>query len=637
MREMKDSGIDWIGKIPKEWKIEKVKNVFIRKNEKAKQKRPVVLSLARSGIKIRDVTKGEGQLAEDYSNYNPVEKGDFLLNPMDLYSGANCGVSEVEGVISPAYVNLRAKKDNNSKYYDYYFKTQYWTMALFAHGKGVSFDNRWTLGLDAVMNYYIPLPQGSEQDKISEFLDKKITKIDNVIEKTKQTIDDYKLYKQSIITKAVTKGIDENVKMKDSGIEWIGKIPKNYNIKKIKHLGNARNGLTYSPENICDESEGTLVLRSSNILDGKLTFSDNVYVNKEIPDELMVNKDDILLCSRNGSAKLIGKNAIIEENIRASFGAFMMIFKPKKRINSKYIKYILDSNVFKYYLATFLTSTINQLTNDNFSNMKIVFCDNILEQEMIVSYLDKKCNELDILIKSKENLITELENYKKSLIYEYVTGKKEVREKKFNNTDNINGIKINCKDNIFAQAILLCKIIEKLRNYNLGRVKAEKTLYLIEKEVGFDFNNKYVREAAGPLSENIYKCESIISKKNKWVNIKKVKKHIEYETLPNFHKYSQYYDKYFSSYDNQIENIIDIIRNYSTDKAEMVATLYAAWNDFIIKKDKVSDIEIVKDVRENWNDRKKRFNEKEWLEVLEEMKQNGLTPKGNGNLTIIKE
>ena len=107
--------------------------------------------------------------------------------------------------------------------------------------------------------------------------------------------------------------------------------------------------------------------------------------------------------------------------------------------------------------------------------------------------------------------------------------------------------------------------------------------------------------------------------------------------LPNFNKYNKYYDKYFSNYDSQIEKIIDIIKNYSTDKAEMVATLYAAWNDFIIKKDKVSEIKIVKDVRENWNDRKKRFNEKEWLEVLDEMKRIGLTPKGNGNLTVIKE
>ena len=102
-------------------------------------------------------------------------------------------------------------------------------------------------------------------------------------------------------------------------------------------------------------------------------------------------------------------------------------------------------------------------------------------------------------------------------------------------------------------------------------------------------------------------------------------------------KYSKYYDKYYSNYDNQIEEIIEKVKNYSTDKSEMVATLYASWNDFIIKEEEISDIKIVKDVRENWNDTKKRFKENEWLDVLKEMKLVGLIPKGKGNLTIIKE
>lgn len=215
----------------------------------------------------------------------------------------------------------------------------------------------------------------------------------------------------------------------------------------------------------------------------------------------------------------------------------------------------------------------------------------------------KKCLKIDNILSIKYKQLAILEQYKKSLIYEYVTGKKEVKENNSLIQDNSNEIIINCKDNIFAQSILLCKIIEKLSKYNLGRVKAEKTLYLIEKDIGF-FNNNYVREAAGPLSEAIYKCESVISK-NKWIKVNKVKRHIEYEILSDFDKYNKYYEKYYSSYDNQIENIINIIKNYTTDKAEMVATLYASWNDFIIKKEEISDIKIVKDVRENWNDTKK--------------------------------
>jgi len=170
-RKMKDSGIKWIGIIPQNWKVGKVKQALFRQNDKAMQENPVILSLARSGIKIRDISNNEGQLADSYYNYNPVKKGDLLLNPMDLYSGANCNVSKVDGVISPAYVNLRAKNGYIPQYYDYYFKTQYWGMALFAHGKGISFDNRWTLNNETLMNYYIPIPYQQEQQKIADYLD----------------------------------------------------------------------------------------------------------------------------------------------------------------------------------------------------------------------------------------------------------------------------------------------------------------------------------------------------------------------------------------------------------------------------------------------------------------------------------
>ena len=224
LRKMKDSGVEWIGEIPEEWEIGKVKQAFYRKKAKAMQENPTILTLARSGVKIRDISNNEGQLAESYYNYNPVEEGDFLLNPMDLYSGANCNVSKVSGVISPAYINLRARNGFIPQYYDYYFKVQYWAMALFAHGRGVSFDNRWTLNNETLMNYYIPIPEMYEQQAIADYLDSKVALIDNIIEKTKQSIEDYKKYKQSLITETVTKGLNPDVEMKDSGIEWIGEF-----------------------------------------------------------------------------------------------------------------------------------------------------------------------------------------------------------------------------------------------------------------------------------------------------------------------------------------------------------------------------------------------------------------------------
>lgn len=208
--------------------------------------------------------------------------------------------------------------------------------------------------------------------------------------------------------------------MKDSGIEFIGDIPADWEVLRVKNIGSYRNGLTYSPSDLCDPEDGTLVLRSSNIRNGKLIFDDNVYVSSPIPSELCLKENDILICSRNGSQKLVGKSAIIN-NVTASFGAFMMVFRCNELCEPKYAYYIFNSDVFGYYLGTFFTSTINQLTGANFGNMSIPFCSNKGIQKQIADFLDLKCAEIDALIADIQSEIETLEEYKKSVITEAVT------------------------------------------------------------------------------------------------------------------------------------------------------------------------------------------------------------------------
>lgn len=207
--------------------------------------------------------------------------------------------------------------------------------------------------------------------------------------------------------------------IKPSGIDWIGDIPESWDVLRIKDIGTYRNGLTYAPEDIAEADNGTLVLRSSNIQNGKISYDDNVYVKCSVSPELMVKKGDIIICSRNGSRELIGKNAIIENSgVACSFGAFMMVYRCSC---PRYMYYILNSEVFSYYLGTFLTSTINQLTGNNFGNMKIVFCKDRNEQRKIVDFLDKECAQIDSIAADLEKQIELLQQYKKSLITETVT------------------------------------------------------------------------------------------------------------------------------------------------------------------------------------------------------------------------
>lgn len=204
-------------------------------------------------------------------------------------------------------------------------------------------------------------------------------------------------------------------KYKDSGISWIGKVPEDWEIRRIKYIGYSENGLTYSPNDIT-KNAGVLVLRSSNIQNNRLAFDDNVYV-KAAPKKLMLHKGDIIICSRNGSVSLIGKSALIEDDMNATFGAFMLRFH--SNYNSKYIYYLVSDAISKYK-GLFATTTINQLTKSAFASMHCAFAPNE-EQEAIANYLDKKTAEIDKIIAEREKKIVLLNELKSSIISRTVT------------------------------------------------------------------------------------------------------------------------------------------------------------------------------------------------------------------------
>ena len=435
-RTMKESGISWIGSIPSNWKIQKVKTAFYRSKEEAHIEDPVILSLARSGVKIRDISNNEGQLAESYYNYNPVVPGDLLLNPMDLYSGANCSVSKVSGVISPAYINLRTRGNYCPIYYDYYFKTQYWAMALFAHGKGVSFDNRWTLSPNDLFNYYIPVPEYDEQKKIADFLDRTCSEIDAIIDKTKATIEEYKALKQSVITDAVTKGVCGNRLMKNSEIDYLGEYPAEWNISSISNLFAFIGGYAFKSELFCDKTQNQ-VIRIGNIRnDELLTDSKAVYITDDYAEAAQACKvqcGDILFSMTGTKGK---QDYFYTVHIKPEYigdtdyyiNQRVGCFRSKHSLDMQYYSYLLKVKRIKDYIFLFETGTVNQgnLGIETIKRTKL-YLPPYEEQKAIAEYLDKKCAEIDALITQKTALLEELEAYKKSVIYEYVTGKKQVQ------------------------------------------------------------------------------------------------------------------------------------------------------------------------------------------------------------------
>ncbi|WP_141081534.1 restriction endonuclease subunit S [Campylobacter devanensis] len=431
--EFKDSGIPWIGQIPKHWEVKKVKDGFYLKKDKALIENPVVLTLARSGIKVRDLENNEGQFAKSYFEYNPVDIDDILLNTMDLQSGANCNISKIKGVISPAYANLRYKNGFSPNFYNYYFKIQYWTFAFFAHGKGVSYENRWTLNNQTLMRFPLLVPPLNEQKKIAEFLDKKCEIIDKRLSNLERKIKSLKEYKKSLISECVTKGLNpQNIEFKDSGIPWIGQIPKHWEISKIKYCFNFSSGLNITKENLIESGIPVISYGQIHSKENTGTFIKDSFFRFISQDYLknkksLVNKGNFIFADTSEDLDGAGNSVFVDLDLTMFAGYHTIILKNKCNFEfSKFLSYLFQTDLWRSQIRLAVSGVkVFSITKKILANCEILVPP-LNEQKKIAEFLDKKCEKIDRLNENYTKQITALKEYKKSLIYECVTGKKEI-------------------------------------------------------------------------------------------------------------------------------------------------------------------------------------------------------------------
>ncbi|HEJ9079960.1 TPA: restriction endonuclease subunit S [Serratia marcescens] len=431
--EYKDSGVEWLGKMPKHWRVIATKYIAQLNPKKSGLPRSKLSEMCSfipmEKLKLNTLILDEEKIiSQVYDGYTYFEEGDILIAKVTpCFENKNMAVAE--GLVnevgfgsSEIYV-LRCSNHVNRKFLFYRLQEDNFMAIAIAAMSGAGGLKR--VPAEVVNSFLVGLPELLEQREIAIFLDHETAKIDKLIEKQQQLIELLKEKRQAVISHAVTKGLNPDVPMKDSGVEWLGEIPSHWEMKRLAYLGSARNGLTYSPENITDQESGTLVLRSSNIRNSSLCFDDNVYVNSSIPEQFLVKENDLLICSRNGSRNLIGKNALISKDAAGmAFGAFMAIFR--SQINT-YIFWVLNSPLFDYQSGSFLTSTINQLTIGNLNSMKVPV-PTFKEQKEIVRYLSKKNNDFIELINKVNNSIALLQERRTALISAAVTGKIDVRD-----------------------------------------------------------------------------------------------------------------------------------------------------------------------------------------------------------------
>lgn len=425
MVKMKDSGIEWIGEIPEKWEVTPLYMCFTeRRNKNRLGKEKNLLSLSYGHIVQKNIEAKGGLLPESFTTYNIIEPGDIIIRPTDLQNdkrSLRTGLSNEHGIITSAYIDLKPLKNGNSNYYHYLLHSYDIQKVFYNMGNGV----RQGLNYSEFSKLRVLAPESIEQQQIANFLDRKTTEIDELIDKINIEIDTLKQYQSSVITQAVTKGLDPNVQMKDSGIEWIGEIPETWKTIKIKYLVDKLERGT-APK--YTELYETQVVNQATFSKGFFDKSNMRY--STIPASQsrgLLQYQDVLVASTGGG--VLGKVHYFTEHEEFVADSHVTIVRfIAQKLIPKFGYYYLSTlyDVFNNVMAQGSTNQI-ELKRDTFANSFIPF-PRIEEQRVIVDYLDQKVTQIQKLINSKQQQINQLTEYKNSLIFEYVTGKKQVKE-----------------------------------------------------------------------------------------------------------------------------------------------------------------------------------------------------------------
>ena len=425
----KDSSVPWIGTMPQSWQEKRLKFIVDILKRIIGYEGPDVLSITQQGIKVKDITSGEGQLAMDYSKYQIVNEGDFAMNHMDLLTGY-VDISKFDGVISPDYRVFKIKdKQVDSKYLLILFQKGYNDKIFYAYGQGVSQLGRWRFPADNFNNFRIPLPTIEEQTAIANFLDNKTAKIDTAIAQKVQLIELLKERKQIIIQNAVTKGLDSNVKMKDSGVEWIGEIPEHWEVKRLKHVveGNLKYGANES--GIEYNSDLPRYIRITDFSsEGKLNEEKKLSLTWSNGKDYLLKDGDILF-ARSGAT--VGKSYQFKTSMshekHYAFAGYLIRARPDElNIKSDFLMYFTNSGSFESWKSSiFNKATIENIGADKYSQLFIPIPP-ISQQSKIISHIETQSTKIDKAIALQQTQIEKLKEYKATLIDSAVTGKIKV-------------------------------------------------------------------------------------------------------------------------------------------------------------------------------------------------------------------
>lgn len=431
-KKMKSCGVSWIGDIPEEWGIkvlfqlsDQVKN----KNKNLVEKN--LLSLSYGKIKRKDINTSEGLLPESFDGYNIIEANDIVLRLTDLqndHTSLRVGQATERGIITSAYITIRPSNQINSLYLYYVMHAYDLVKGFYGMGSGV----RQGLNFDEIKMLKVPYPDIETQNTIATYLFNCCEKIDEIIDETKLVIEDHKKWKESIIEETVTKGMRKNNKMRATGLEWIEKIPHDWEVSRLKSLFSFGKGLPITKENLTETgvpviSYGQIHAKyntGTRLSEELFRYVPATYLDSN--SDSLVHEGDFLVADTSEDKAGCGNAVYVDKEVQLFGGYHTIILKAKKSDNNKYLAYLFKSNAWRSQIRTRVSGVKLFSVSKKILNDVSIILPTCEEQIEIVNYLDEKCGLIDEIIIHKIRLIEDLELYKRSLVYEVVTGKRKV-------------------------------------------------------------------------------------------------------------------------------------------------------------------------------------------------------------------
>lgn len=420
----KNSGVQWLGEIPSHWEVKRLASYFTERRVKVSDKEYEPLSVTKLGVfpQWENVAK-----TNDGDNRKLVKKGDFVINSRSDRKGSS-GVSDRDGSVSLINIVLQPRNTIRADFSNYLLKSYKFIEEYYRNGRGIVAD-LWTTRYDEMKMIKLAVPSLEEQSAIASYLDTATAKIDAAIAYQQKMIDLLNERKQIIINRAVTKGLNPDAKMKDSGVEWIGEVPEHWEIKKLKHLAKVfgRIGFRgYNASDLVGEGEGAITLSPSNMKEHKMQYGKCTYLSwdkyYESP-EIMIKNGDVLFV-KTGST--YGKSCLVENlPMEATINPQLVVFKEFNCSNS-FFEYLLQSNIIRNQVElSVIGGTIPTISQEKILNY-IVPIPNMSEQLLIVNAINDRCKPINEAIINTNNQISLLQERKQIIINEVVTGKVKI-------------------------------------------------------------------------------------------------------------------------------------------------------------------------------------------------------------------